>query len=103
MEGPKMLMRVLTMRVAPGRFEDWKRYTKEVGFPGMLRQPGCRKIYRMRRRGADADAYDVVTWWDSAEDLDRFKASSAIRELSASAAALTIPPYTETLYDIVPD
>jgi hypothetical protein len=29
-----MLMRVLTMRVRHEHFEDWKRYTREVGFPG---------------------------------------------------------------------
>ena len=48
-----MLMRILTMRVAHEHLEDWKRYTKEIGFPGILSQPGCRKIRRMRRRGAD--------------------------------------------------
>lgn len=98
-----MLMRILTMRVPQEHFQDWKRYTNEVGFPGMLSQPGCRKIRRMRRRGAEASEYEVVTWWDSIEDLDRFKASSAIRELSASAAAFTIPPYREVLYEIVPE
>jgi heme-degrading monooxygenase HmoA len=98
-----MLMRVLTMRVAHEHLEDWKRFTREIGFPGMLSQPGCRKISRMRRRGAEADEYEVVTWWDNIEDLDRFKASSAMRELSASAAALTIPPHREALYDVVGD
>ena len=48
-----MLMRVLTMRVVHEHLEDWKRYTREIGFPGMLSQPGCRKIWRMRRRGAE--------------------------------------------------
>jgi quinol monooxygenase YgiN len=96
-----MLMRVLTMRVRHERLEDWKRYTREVGFPGMLRQPGCRKIRRMRRLGAEAGEFEVVTWWDSIEDLDRFKASSAMQELSASAAPFTIPPHREVLYSDV--
>ena len=96
-----MLMRVLTMRVRPEHLEDWERYTREIGFPGMLSQPGCRKIQRMRRQGADASEFEVVTWWDSIEDLDRFKASSAMRELSASAAAFTIPPHREVLYEVV--
>ena len=56
----------------------------------------------MRRRGAEANEYEVVTWWDSIEDLDRFKASGAMRELSASAAAFTIPPYREVLHEVVP-
>ncbi|HET6606398.1 MAG TPA: hypothetical protein VFG62_07005 [Rhodopila sp.] len=47
-----MLMRILTMRVADGRLDDWKRYTKDVGFPGMLSQPGCNKTRRMHRLGA---------------------------------------------------
>ena len=69
-----MLMRILTMRVVHEKLENWKRYTKEIGFPGMLNQPGCRKISRMRRRGADSRRVDeVVTWWDSIEDLDRFE------------------------------
>jgi heme-degrading monooxygenase HmoA len=98
-----MLMRVLTMQVRPEHLAAWKRYTRDVGFPGMLSQPGCRKIRRMRRLGAEAGEYEVVTWWDSIEDLDRFKASSAMQELSASAAAFTVPPHREVLYEIVPD
>ena len=96
-----MLMRVLTMRVRQEHFEDWKRYTRDVGFPGMLSQPGCRKIRRMRRLGAEESEYEVVTWWDTIEDLDRFRASSAMQELSASAAAFTVPPHREVLYEIV--
>lgn len=96
-----MLMRVLTMRVRQEHLEDWKRYTRRVGFPGMLSQPGCRKIQRMHRQGADASEFEVITWWDSIEDLDRFKMSSAMRELSKSAAAFTIPPYREVLYTLV--
>ena len=95
-----MLMRILTMRIAEGCLEDWKRYTKGIGFPGMLSQPGCSKINRMHRVGAPADEYEVVTWWDSIEHLDRFKASSAIRELSAKAAGLKIPPHREALYQV---
>jgi quinol monooxygenase YgiN len=96
-----VLMRVLTMRVRQEHLEDWKRYTREAGFPGMLSQPGCRKIQRMRRLGAEASEFEVVTWWDSIEDLDCFKASKAMRELSESAAAFTIPPYREVLYTLV--
>jgi heme-degrading monooxygenase HmoA len=98
-----VLMRILTMRVVHGRLEDWKRYTRDIGFPGMLSQTGCTKISRMRRQGAETGEYEVVTWWDSIEDLDRFKASSAMRELSASAAGLTIPPHREVLFEVVDD
>src|SRR5690349_1318430 len=56
-----MLMRVLTMRVRPEHLEDWKRYTRDVGFPGMLSQPGCSKIQRMRRLGAEAGEFEVIT------------------------------------------
>ena len=98
-----MLLRVLTMRVRPGRLDDWKRYTREIGFPGMLAQPGCTKIWRMRRHGAEEGEYQVVTLWDSMESLERFKSSDAMRDLSASAAELTIPPYNEVLYATVSD
>ena len=98
-----MLLRVLTMRVLPGRLEDWKKYTRDIGFPGMLAQPGCTKIWRMRREGADENEYQVVTLWASMESLDRFKSSDAMRSLTASSAALTVPPHHEVIYATVPD
>lgn len=98
-----MLMRVLTMRIRPGKFEDWKRYTREIGFPGMLAQPGCTGIRRMRRHGADENEYQVVTMWDGMPSLERFKSSEAMKSLSASAAELTLPPYDEVLYSEIPD
>jgi hypothetical protein len=60
-----------------------KRYTRDIGFPGMLAQPGCTKVWRMRRHGADEGEYQVITVWDSMESLERFKSSDAMRELSA--------------------
>ncbi len=97
-----MLVRVLTMKVLPDRVEDWMRYTKDIGFPGMLAQPGCRNIWRLHRHG-DGPDYQVVTVWDSLDDLNRFKASEAMKDLSAKAAGLTTPPYAEVLYDLIPD
>ena len=97
-----MLIRVLTMRVLPERLDDWMRFTRDVGFPGMRRQPGCHGVWRLRRHGAETE-YEVVTLWDSLADLERFRASEAMRELSAAAAGLTIPPYGETLLDLIED
>ena len=97
-----MLIRVLTMRVVPERLDDWLRFTRDVGFPGMRQQPGCHGIWRMRKHGA-AMEYEVVTLWDSMADLERFRASDAMRELSAAAAGLTVPPSTETLLDLIED
>ena len=78
-----MLVRVLTMRVVPERLDDWLRFTRDIGFPGMRRQPGCRGIWRLHEHGAGND-YQVVTLWDSLADLERFRASDAMRELSAA-------------------
>jgi len=97
-----MLVRVLTMRVRPERLDDWLRYTRDIGFPGMLAQPGCRHIWRLHAVGGD-NAYQVVTVWDDLDAWNRFKASPAMAELSAKAAGLTVPPYDEALYDLVPD
>ena len=97
-----MLVRVLTMRVVPERLDEWMRFTRDVGFPGMRRQPGCRAIWRLRKHGADFE-YEVVTLWDSVGDLERFRASDAMRELSAAAAGLTVPPYAEVLLDLIED
>ena len=47
--------------------------------------------------------YEVVTLWDSLADLERFRDSDAMRELSAAAAGLTVPPYNEVLFDLIGD
>ncbi len=97
-----MLVRVLTMHVVPERLDDWLRFTRDVGFPGMRRQPGCRAIWRLHEHGAAHD-YQVVTLWDSLADLQRFRAGAAMRELTAAAAGLTVPPSGEALFDLVED
>jgi quinol monooxygenase YgiN len=97
-----MLVRVLTMHVVPERLDDWLRFTRDIGFPGMLAQPGCRNIWRLRKHG-DANVYQVVTVWDSMADLENFRASEAMKTLTRQAMGLTIPPSTETLFDQIPD
>ena len=97
-----MIVRVLTMPVKPERFDDWLRYTRDIGFPGMRAQPGCRGIWRLHKADGGFD-YQVATVWDGREELERFKASEAMRELSAQAAGLTTPPYREEIFDLVPD
>jgi quinol monooxygenase YgiN len=97
-----MLVRVLTMRVEQARRDDWLRFTRDVGFPGMRRQPGCRGIWRLHKHDVD-DAYQVVTLWNSVADLEQFRASDAMRELSVAAAGLTVPPNGEALFDVIED
>ena len=97
-----MLIRILKMRVNMARYDDWLRFTRDVGFPGMLAQPGCRAIRRLRAVGFDDD-FRVLTEWDSQADLERFRASPAMGELSRAAAGLTIPPAEELLFEVVSD
>jgi len=97
-----MLIRVLTMRVVPDRLEEWLCFTRDIGFPGMRSQPGCLGIWRLREQEVEHE-YRVVTIWASAGDLERFRASDAMRELSAAAAGLTVPPYDEALFELIED
>jgi heme-degrading monooxygenase HmoA len=97
-----MLLRILTMHVDPNRVSDWMRFTRDVGFPGMLAQPGCRQIWRLRGHAGAAD-YKVMTLWDSLADLERFRASAAMRSLSEAAAPLTLAPAEEALFDVLDD
>jgi heme-degrading monooxygenase HmoA len=97
-----MLLRILTMHVDPARVTDWMRFTRDVGFPGMLAQPGCRQIWRLRGHAGRAD-YKVMTLWDSQADLERFRASADMRRLSEAAAHLTVAAADEQLFDIMAD
>lgn len=97
-----MLLRVLTMRIIPERLDDWLRFTRDIGFPGMRAQPGCHGVWRLHKHDVGAE-YQVVTLWDSVADLEQFRASDAMRELSAAAAGLTVPPHGEALFDVIED
>ena len=97
-----MLLRILTMHVDPDRVSDWMRFTRDVGFPGMLAQPGCRQIWRLRGH-AGSPGYRVMTLWDSLADLECFRASAAMRSLSEAAAPFTVAPAEEALFDVLDD
>jgi heme-degrading monooxygenase HmoA len=97
-----MLFRILKMHVNPERIEEWLAFTRDIGFPAMLRQPGCRAIWRLRTHGSD-DSFHVMTLWASAADFERFSVSEAKREMGAAAAGLTIAPANETLFNVIED
>lgn len=96
-----MLFRILHVSVKPGKLDDWMAFTRDYGFPGMLRQHGCRQIWRLKSHGLDD--YHIMTLWDSIEDLERFRASDDMKAFSARGAAVTDPARGETLYDVIPD
>ena len=65
-----MLFRILHVSVKPGRVSDWMTFTRDAGFPGMLRQHGCREIWRLRTHGTEDD-FHIMTLWDDVEDLEQ--------------------------------
>jgi len=117
-----MIVRLLHMRIRPERWEDWLRFTRDVGFPGMLAQPGCRAIRRLglvdsgtnpdgprpdeprvdEPRVDEPRAVCILTEWDSLADLEQFRASEAMRHLSAAGTGLSIPPAREAVYAAIP-
>jgi quinol monooxygenase YgiN len=103
-----MLLRILTMRVDPAKVEAWMRFTRDTGFPGMLAQPGCRQIWRLRAHdvppaGKTTADFQVMTLWDSQADLEHFRASDDMRRLIEAAAPFMAAPGSEQLFDVIPD
>jgi quinol monooxygenase YgiN len=97
-----MLLRILDIHVRPDRVAEWLRFTRDQGFPGMLRQPGCRSIQRLRVHGTAAD-FRVMTLWDSPEHLERFRASADMRDLTLASAGFTEGHSAELLFDVIDD
>ena len=97
-----MLIRLLMMNVVPDRLEEWKRYTREVGFPSMRAQPGCRSVSRLQNCGGEP-SHAIMTVWDDLESLERFKCGPAPAELAKLAQGLTVRPYSELLFDVLDD
>jgi heme-degrading monooxygenase HmoA len=93
------------MHVKPERKEEWLRFTRDVGFPSMLKQPGCRGIWRLRERGQDK--FKVMTLWESVEHLEAFNKGQARQDLIKAANGFADrsghTDADETVFDVVAD
>ena len=97
-----MLVRVLTMQVVPERLDDWFRFTRDVGFPGMRRQPGCRGIWRLHKHGA-AHEYQVVTLWDSLADLEAIPRQRCDARTERGRGRPDRAAIRQSLFDLIED
>jgi heme-degrading monooxygenase HmoA len=82
--------------------DDWWEFSKTEGFPIMRRQPGLLGIYRLRNL-KDDDAFAYLTFWDSIEALERFKAGADMVLATTKGEGLTVRPSTEWLFEYLPD
>ena len=72
------------------------------GFPACAASPAVAPSGDCTSTAA-AHEYQVVTLWDSLADLELFRASDAMRELTAAASGLTVRPSGEALFDLIED
>ena len=89
---PQLFLRIVAVRVDPGRFEELReRYNTEV-VPELLATPGCRAVFLVESLRAHARALSV-TVWDSEDHALRYEMSGAFDKLTARLA-----PYFSGLY-----
>lgn len=82
---PHLFLRIVAVRVDPGRFDELReRYNAEV-VPELLATPGCRAVFLVESLRAHARALSV-TVWDSENDALRYEMSGAFDKLTARLA-----------------
>lgn len=88
----------MKISVKPELLDEWIAYTVNIGFPGMLAQPGCQRVFRLVSADSKS-SYHIMTIWDSLEDLERFRSSDDLRILKEKSAHLTFPDREELLFE----
>lgn len=101
-----MLVRIINSLIKPEREHDYVRMTTDEGFPSVLRQPGCKGIYRLRNR-AQARGMQIMTFWENEDYLVQFRNSDYMKQANKIAKDLRDPApegfVYETIYDVIPD
>ena len=79
---PHLFLRIVAVRVDPGRFEELRdRYNAEV-VPSLLATPGCLAVFLVEGISVQSRALSV-TVWDSEEKAVRYEMSGAFDRLTA--------------------
>ena len=76
----RLYVRLVSMKIQPGRFDEFKsRYEAEI-VPALMGVPGCRKVYMV---GAVKDRNQVlsVTVWDNQQKAIRYEISGMYEQL----------------------
>lgn len=80
-ELPQLFLRIVAVRVDPGRFEELReRYNQEV-VPALLATPGCLAVFLVEGISVHSRALSV-TVWDSEEKAVRYEMSGSFDKLT---------------------
>lgn len=81
-ELPHLFLRIVAVRIDPGRFDELRdRYDAEV-VPALLATPGCMAVFLVEGVSVHSRALSV-TVWDSEEKAVRYEMSGAFDKLTA--------------------
>lgn len=73
-------IRIVSLKVLPGKKEDFKRMYEEEVIPALHNVKGCRHIYLTERADRPDEAISVTTW-DSRHDADTYEKSGLFTDL----------------------
>lgn len=82
-QGSPMWVRIVSLKIQPGKLEEFKRLYEEQVIPKLRSVRGCRYIY-LSERAEKKDEVISVTSWNSKEDAERYEKSGTFELLLRS-------------------
>jgi heme-degrading monooxygenase HmoA len=75
-----MYLRIVSVKLKPGKLEEYKRVYESEIIPALRATKGCRHAYLTTPKTGDNEAISV-TLWDSKVDADAYEQSGLFRQL----------------------
>jgi heme-degrading monooxygenase HmoA len=93
------IIRLIHIRIDPSEIEKAERVWKTECAPLMIQQQGC--VSEKLLRGRDAGEFISYSEWETEQDIARYMASDAHKEIVRHARALKGAQAVVKLYDLV--
>ena len=79
-EGTAIWLRIVSLKILPGRMDEFKRLYAEHSIPALRGVKGCRYVYLLE---SDERSHEVlsVTSWDSKQDAEAYENSGLFEQL----------------------
>jgi heme-degrading monooxygenase HmoA len=79
-EIPALWLRIVSLKILPGKLDEFKRLYAEHSIPALRNVKGCRYVYLLE---SDERSHEVlsVTSWDSKQDAENYEKSGLFEQL----------------------
>jgi heme-degrading monooxygenase HmoA len=78
--GPATYLRIVSLKILPGKLDEFRRLYVEHSIPALRKVEGCRYVYLLEGDESNHEVFSVTSW-DSPQDAERYEKSGLYEQL----------------------